>query len=286
MLHRIQTRLSNPSRWRSIFLRWTFKSLFFVCLSVVVLNPNLRRAFQQVDHTLEPERLIQTNFQALPCINAQIDRYVRSDGGRRSEARLVAKFVLKKIKYISDYENWGNLDYWPTAEEVWQKRQEDCDGRAILAASILRSRGFHSAALAVGLDHMWVIVDENETNPSKPAHLVALLSPNPDFSMELNRKSKFEDFLCLARAFLHPTAFRDTSTHLFADIPSLRKAILIVAFLLLCCLPSQHRTGVLAVVALGLVSANFLVYWDPDKGSVAYGIAGAIFFSRPWYARS
>jgi len=242
---------------------WAWKGLFFLGLTVLVLNPNLKRAVLQVNHILAPEALIQTNLAALPAINAQIDRLISADQSRHSEARLVAKFVLKKITYVSDYENWGNLDYWPTAEEVWAKRQEDCDGRAIFATSLLRARGFHSARLVVGLDHMWLRVNENEKDPTKPAHFVALLSPNPNFSLDLEDRARAGDFWRLAKAFLHPTALRETSTALFADIPTLRKAFLISAFLLLCAYPWTSGKGLLMVLALGLGAVNLLADWQP-----------------------
>jgi hypothetical protein len=260
--------------WAAVW-RCCWKGLVFGAFVALVLNPNLKRAFLQVQHTLHPEALIQTHFPALPLINAEVDRWVAADGGQHSEARLVARFVLKKIQYVSDYENWDNIEYWPTAEEAWQKRQEDCDGRAILTTSILRSRGFPSARMVIGLDHMWVRVNENEKDPSKPAHVVSLLSPNPDFSLDLPEQSSWREFLEIMKALLHPAALRDTLGGLFADIPSLRKAVLIVGLLLLCYHPCKNRTGLLAVVALGLAAANLLAHWEPGKGELVQVTSGA-----------
>jgi hypothetical protein len=259
--------------------RWLVKSLAFVVFTVAVLNPNLKRAVLQVQHTFTPEALIQTNFTALPAINAQLDRWVVGDRGQHSEARLVAKFVLRKIKYVTDYENWDNLEYWPTAEEVWSKRQEDCDGRAILATSILRSRGFPSARMVVGLDHMWIRVNENEKNPSKPPHFVALLSPNPNFSLELHERSKALDWVRLAKALLHPAALRDTLTALFAEIPPLRKAVLVTLFLLLCYHPCRYSQRLLIVVALGLGAVSLLHDWYPARTHSPEAIAASALLS-------
>ncbi len=288
---RLTNRENSRSAWR-IAKRWLVKSAIFVGFTLVVLNPNLKRTFLQVAHILDPEKLIQTQFAALSLINHQVDQFVSEDAGQHSEARLVARFVLKTIRYVSDYRNWGNLDYWPTAEEAWQKRQEDCDGRAILAASILRSRGFHSAGLVIGLDHMWIKVNENEKDPSKPPHIVALLSPNPDFALPLEQESRWHDLLCLARALLHPKAFCETSTHLFADIPGLRKFVLVTAFLLLCLHPYRKLGGMVPVLALGLVAAALLASWQPATGHRLLAIcggslllvatAGAVLMQRPW----
>ena len=187
------------SRKAQIVRRWIVKALIFVAFAVLVLNPNLKRAALQVRHTLTPDtgRLCRSPPYG---INEQIDRFVLSDHGRRSEPRLIAKFVVKKIRYVSDYENWGNLGYWPGLEEVWQRRQEDCDGRAILATSILRSRGYASAHLVIGLDHMWIRVDENEKRSSQASPLRPVLNPNADFSLDLGDGSSGGDLVGLARA--------------------------------------------------------------------------------------
>jgi hypothetical protein len=255
------------------------KILVFVLFGFVVLNPNLKRALLQVSHTLNPEALIQPDFPGMAEINARIDRMIEADLDGNSEARLVARFVRKQIHYVSDYRNWGNIEYWPTAQEVWERGQEDCDGRAILATSILRSRGYNSARLVVGLDHMWIKVDENEKAPAEPAQLVALLNPNPNFSLPLEERTGAGDFLLLAKAFLHPTAFRETSTNLVAEIPAPRKAILITGLLLLCSYPARRRRALLLVICLGLVSAAILAHWRPDQEQSLRGMIGGLLLS-------
>src|SRR5206468_3980690 len=156
------------------------------------------------------ESLLQTNFPGMLEINRQIDDWV-ARLPNRSEVKVVEKFVLKRIPYVRDYETWGNMEYWPTAEEVCQKRQEDCDGRAILAASVLRARGYHSAKLAVSLDHMWTEVNAREKEPGMQEEIVSILHPNSQFSATLTDKPTAGHFVRLAKAFLRPTAFRDTS---------------------------------------------------------------------------
>jgi hypothetical protein len=105
-----------------------------------------------------------------------------------------------------------------------------------------------------------------------------LLSPNPDFSLEMHEKSRWGDFARLAKAFLHPTAFKETSTHLFADIPAMRKALLITVFLGLCYHPCRNRTGLLTVVALGLAAAGLLGNWEPEQGPIVGAMCGALLF--------
>jgi predicted transglutaminase-like cysteine proteinase len=259
--------------------RWVLKGLVFAALTLIVLNPNLKRAWLQIQHTLHPEGLIQTRFPSLPVVNEQLDRFVAADHARRSEARLVARFVLQNIKYVTDYANWGNLEYWPTPQEVWDKRQEDCDGRAILTARLLRARGFSSAHLVVGLDHMWICVDENEKAPATPPHYIALLNPDPNFSLDLGDEAQPGDLARILRALLHPTALKETGTHLFADIPALRKAILIVALVFLCLHPHRPSTVLLALSALGLAAVALLMHWQPENGpSLQASLGGLLLF--------
>jgi hypothetical protein len=252
------------------------KATLFALFACFVLNPNPKRAVLQVSHTLNPEALIQTDFPGMNGINERVDRMLATDREGDSEARIVARFVRKNIRYVSDYENWGNIEYWPTAQETWERGQEDCDGRAILATSILRSRGYSSARLVVGLDHMWIKVDENEKAPAEPSQLIALLNPNPDFSLPLQEKPGANDFLLLARALLQPTAFRETSTNLLSEIPAPRKAILITALLLLCMHPVRHRAALLLVLLGGLVAAALLDGWNPGNGQQLKGILGGL----------
>jgi predicted transglutaminase-like cysteine proteinase len=224
--------------WAGKFLaRTLLKTLIFGMLAAVILNPNLRLAVKQIHHTLYPESLLQSNFPSCRVINERIDGLVADDAGRQPEIKLIEKFVCRNIRYVSDYENWSNAEYWPTAEEAWSRGREDCDGRAVLAVSILRSRGYRSAKLVVGLQHMWVTVNANEKEQSKPAAIVALLNPETKLSLELRPKPGASHFVRLAKAFVQPTALRETGAGIIADIPPLRKAILVLVLLLVWHLP-------------------------------------------------
>ena len=62
---------------------------------------------------------------------------------------------------------WGVVDYLPNTEEVLRAGREDCDGRAVVAASLLRRMG-HEAWLASDLQHVWVVTPKGETmSPGK-----------------------------------------------------------------------------------------------------------------------
>ncbi len=259
----------NISPWR----RWATKTFAFCLLSFFVLNPNLKRLVLQVRHTFAPESLIQTDFAGMQEINRQIDQLIARSPDR-SEIKTIEKFVLKRIRYVSDYQTWGNMEYWPTAEEVWQNRQEDCDGRAILAVSILRSRGYPSARLAISLDHMWAEVNSREKQPGLPEEITSILHPDSRFSAALDGKPTANHFARLAKALFRPTAFRDTSANLIAAIPFARKVILLTMLLLLCYHPCRNHALLLVLLCSEWVALSFFAVSDARIVDHQYAILG------------
>jgi len=126
------------------------------------LYPNPVLLVRQVGHLLDMESLIQPNLPAMPEINRDIDQLLATNVVPLTELKAVERFVLRRISYQYDWHGWWNLDYWPTAAEVWERQREDCDGRAVLAVSILRARGHQDARLVANLQHVWVAVGTNE----------------------------------------------------------------------------------------------------------------------------
>lgn len=85
----------------------------------------------------------------------------------------VEQFVYEKVPYDWDWNTWGVVDYLPTADEVVEMGREDCDGRAVVAASMLKNLGF-KAELVTDYAHMWVKTDKGETmSPGKTQVVVA-----------------------------------------------------------------------------------------------------------------
>lgn len=126
------------------------------------LYPNPVLFVRQIGHYLDSESLIQPDMPAMPEINREIDQLIATNTQPLSEFKAVERFVYRRIAYQYDWHGWWNLDYWPTAAEVWDRKREDCDGRAVLATSILRARGYPEARLVANLQHVWVAVGTNE----------------------------------------------------------------------------------------------------------------------------
>lgn len=81
----------------------------------------------------------------------------------------VERFVYQKVKYDWDWNVWGSADYMPTVSEMFENAmndpdgviREDCDGRAVMAASVLRRLGYQSS-IVTDLRHVWVVTPQGE----------------------------------------------------------------------------------------------------------------------------
>ncbi len=138
------------------------KLAIFAVVVLFALYPNPVLFVRQINHLLDTESLIQPDLPAMPEINRDIDQMIATNTPPLTEFKAVERFVYRRIAYQYDWHGWWNIDYWPTAAEVWERKREDCDGRAILATSILRARGHPEAKLVANLQHVWVAVGTNE----------------------------------------------------------------------------------------------------------------------------
>jgi hypothetical protein len=138
------------------------KLALLAAVVLFALYPNPALLVRQVHHLLHMEQLIQPDLPAMPEINRDIDRLIETNTPALTEFKAVERYVYRRIPYQYDWHGWANLDYWPTAAEVWERKREDCDGRAVLAVSILRARGHAEARLVANLQHVWVAVGTNE----------------------------------------------------------------------------------------------------------------------------
>jgi len=87
--------------------------------------------------------------------------------------KAVEEYVHKKIPYEWDWNTWGAVDYLPTVSEVLEKGREDCDGRAVVAASLLSALGF-KAEIVTDFAHVWVKTEHGEVmGPGKKKAVVA-----------------------------------------------------------------------------------------------------------------
>jgi hypothetical protein len=226
--------------------RLAIKLVIFGGVLVVVLYPHPGLFFKQLHNYLDFESLIQPNFSEIGVINREIDAMLLPDATRENEFKVIQRYVYQHIRYEYDWKNWGNIDFWPTAEQVWERKKEDCDGQAILAVSILQSRGFETAKLVGNIRHVWVAVDRQE-----------LMGPDKEQTLRLEGGR-----ITITRPSLE--LILNTTALYIADFPAIRNLILFFTFLLLCYHPCRNLTRFLGMTTLGLVGFILLKDWAQD----------------------
>jgi len=162
-------RLNEARRW----VRWPTK-LALVCLTaLVVCFPHPKRFIQQLHRWRNPNALIEPDAPALRPMIEELEPEVAALKDPKAVLRLIEAFVYKHVPYDWDWNTWGMADYTPTVAQVIQKGREDCDGRAVLAASLLRHFGF-DAHLVSNFAHVWVSTPRGDAmGPGKRKAIVA-----------------------------------------------------------------------------------------------------------------
>lgn len=182
LTHRL--RIATSRRW---FLRLPLKWLAFAVVTFLVLFPSPSRFARHLSHiadldamvepaapelaTWEAEirRRLEKKRQAGPLMQAETSDPVAPPIDPRAAQREIERFVLAKVAYAWDWEVWGVADYMPTVAEMFEQAaasqdghmREDCDGRAVMAASLMRRFGYESR-LVTDLRHVWVTTPRGE----------------------------------------------------------------------------------------------------------------------------
>jgi hypothetical protein len=178
-LHRTAKRARSSRR----SLRVLLKLLVFGAVTFFVLFPNPVQFVRHLIHVSDMQAMIEPDAPQLAGWEAEFRRRVaeKQQAWQRAEAtstqpyghrevqQELERFVYEKVKYDWDWNVWGSADYMPTVEEMFDQAasspdgqmREDCDGRAIIAASLLRRLGYASTVVT-DLRHVWVTTGEGE----------------------------------------------------------------------------------------------------------------------------
>lgn len=160
----------NRLRWH---MRLPIKWAVFGLTLLIVCFPYPTRLVNHVKHWRNPNALIEPDAPAIQPLVEELRPLLGGDLTPRQTLSRVERFVYEKIPYEWDWVTWGTADYLPTVDEVLQMGKEDCDGRAVVAASILQNLGYE-AELVTNFAHMWVKTDHGETMaPGKRKALTA-----------------------------------------------------------------------------------------------------------------
>ena len=153
----------HQARW---YWRLPLKGLLLGLTILAVCYPNPSVLARHLRHIRDPDAMIQADAPPLAPLLADLRPRLQEAGTARAVLDTVEQYVCTTIDYAYDWETWGVVDYLPTVEEVVSSGREDCDGRALLAASLLRGLGYEARLVADGA-HVWVWTPQGETmNPN------------------------------------------------------------------------------------------------------------------------
>jgi len=149
----------NSLRWLG---RWPLKLAIFAVGTMLVLFPKVwlipivLERYADMNSALDPEH------PGLAALDQRIRDKLPADPPTSEVLQAVERGVCEEIPYAWDWDVWGVVEYLPTVAEVLERGSEDCDGRAVVAASLLRRMGY-DARLVSDLLHVWVETPEGET---------------------------------------------------------------------------------------------------------------------------
>jgi hypothetical protein len=131
--------------------------------AVFLLFPDISGLARELRAVRNPQSMVLPDDPAVAALAAEIERDMPEALPRNQEQRWIEAWVNRRFPYAHDWDTWWNVDYWPTPSETVAKGCEDCDGLAILVASLLRRRG-HPARLEASIQHVWVEVEGQRLN--------------------------------------------------------------------------------------------------------------------------
>lgn len=162
------------SRW---YVRVPVKAAVFFLVVLFVCFPFPSQLVRNIGHLRDMESMIEPHAPELARYDAELKKRIGKISSTQPEGtagfpqmvqREVERFVLEKVQYEWDWNLWGSADYMPTVGEMFDKAKEnggqvkeDCDGRAVMAASLMRRLGYH-ATMVTDLRHVWVTTPEGE----------------------------------------------------------------------------------------------------------------------------
>ena len=171
----ILSRLRAPIR---VPLKWAIFAL--VVLAVCFPHPGILS--RHITHWRNPNALIEPDAPALQPLVAAVRLQVDPDLPPAEALKKVERFVLERLPYAWDWETWGTADYMPTVSEALEMGREDCDGRAVVAASLLQNLGF-DAQIVTDFAHVWVQTDKGDT--MSPGKRKVIVGTGDGFELDL-----------------------------------------------------------------------------------------------------
>ena len=147
-------------QWES---RWIAKALFLTFVMLAITYPKPWLLVRDVRRSHDLNALVDPDEPALRPWRQELESALAKRPGLpdKQVLKIIEVFVLVKVHYDWDWNTWGVANYTPTVAEVVRMGREDCDGRAIVAASLARALGY-DARLVGNLSHIWVWTPQGE----------------------------------------------------------------------------------------------------------------------------
>lgn len=167
-------------RW---YVRMPLKWLTFAVVLLFVSFPDPRLAWRSLQRYLNLNSLIDAEH---PRIREWADKLSTSQPALATTQpahrhAVVEAFIYRHVPYAWDWVTYGAAEYIPTVAEMFEQAKrhqdglprEDCDGRAVMCASLLAALGYESR-IVTDLRHVWVETPEGALmGPGRRPTLVA-----------------------------------------------------------------------------------------------------------------
>lgn len=271
-------RLFNPSRRRA---RWPIKLGVGLVVTTLVLFPRVDLLVRNIGHWARLDLMIEPDAPGLAKLEAEVRKRLPADAAPAEALRVTEAVVYEAVAYAFDWETWGNADYLPRVEETLAAGREDCDGQAVVAASLLKRMGY-DARLMSDVGHVWVWTPEGESMSPSPLAGGEVFLRQGERGAELNWGAVFN-----WRSIVFDWG-RNLSYGI-AVFPMWRElALVVMAWVLM--LGRRTRWGV-AITGLGLAIGGWMLvrwmcgdFWNPavwaawgGLGMAAGGFGMAVF---------
>ncbi|MCC7290558.1 MAG: transglutaminase domain-containing protein [Phycisphaerales bacterium] len=256
--------LRRPARW-SLKTAIVGATVLLVCFPY----PGLLRV--HVQRWRNPNALIEPDAAALSPWLKELRAASADQPAPAVMLARVERFVYQHLPYEFDWKTWGNADYIPTVSEALAAGREDCDGRAVVAASLLAGLGYESR-IVTDFAHVWVATNVGET--MSPGATQAVVAEGGGISVQPSAWAQMPKALGygVSPFFLH------------------RELIVVLVGWLMWLRPgaTRWRSG----VALALMIAGLLllrrggrnwqapIVWLQILGVLAYAVAAALMWKR------
>lgn len=154
----------NSLAW---YWRIPLKLAIFAVVTFFVLFPSPTQLARHISHLRNMQQMITPDAPQLAGLEALVRERLTTTAPADADSppvvqRAVERVVLEKVQYAWDWDEWGSADYMPTVAEMFERAaadggqlREDCDGRAVMAASLMKRLGYEPT-LVTDLRHVWV----------------------------------------------------------------------------------------------------------------------------------